>query len=104
MRTLLGTLAAVAGFGFLIAAPASAASIPVTPKSAIAELGTSVEQVHRRHRHHHRHYRSYGFYQPYYQPYYRPRYRSYGYYGGGFPGFNLYIGPRHRFGHHRRWW
>ena len=100
MRTLVTSLTIAAGLVLLAALPASAGTIPVTPKAhlTLAANGT-LDQVHWRH--HRRHYAYYPRYR-YYDDYYSyPRYRSYGFYGGGFPGFGLYIGPRH---HHRHGW
>lgn len=98
MRTLLATAIAAAGFALMASAPVNATPLPVTPKAAITHGTDGVEQVHWR-RHHRRHWGGGGYYPGYYG-YGYPRYRSYGYYGGGFPGFSLYIGPRHRWG---RW-
>lgn len=100
MRTLLATVTAAIGLGLMAAQPAQATPLPVVPMAAITHNTDGVEQVHwrRHHRHHHRHWgyspRYYGYGYGY------PRYRSYGYYGGGYPGFSLYIGPRHRW---HRW-
>jgi len=107
MRTLLATVTTVIGLGLMASLPVHAAPMQVVPKAAIAHTADGIESVgHRRHHRHHRHWgyapRHYGYgtYYGYGPRYGYPRYRSYGYYGGGFPGVSLYIGPRYRW---HRW-
>lgn len=83
---LIGAAAGVLGFAG-IGASAQAAPLGAAAQAAKAEPGqVNAEQVHWRGRHYRQH-RRWGYYG-------YPRYRQYGY--GYAPGFNFYIGPRHR--------
>ncbi len=106
MRTLIASLTTAIGLALLTAVAANAGMIPAMPKNDLPKTdwalpgNGAVEQVHwRHHRRNYAYYPRYRYYDDYSYSY--PRYRSYGYYGA--PGFSLYIGPRHGWGHHRRW-